>query len=145
MILCAYCFRCLWFTCPVVVPIGAVAYSNAYFGDGSGAIFLDNVACTGNELFLLSCVSLPIGTHNCGHYEDAGVACRGQQAISICNCTHVNLWLCHNEHKQLSQTAQMVTLDWSMVELEMKEGLKSVLMVTGELFVTMAGMIPTRL
>ena len=36
----------------------------------------------------------------------------------------------------------MVTLDWSVAELEMKEGLKSVLAVTGELFVTMAGMIP---
>ena len=67
----------------MAVPIGAVAYSNAYFGAGSGEIFLDNVACTGNEPFLLSCPSLPIGSHNCGHYEDAGVVCRGQQAISI--------------------------------------------------------------
>ena len=44
-------------------------------GGGSGPIYLDEVACTGSENALLACTSSPIGTHNCGHSEDAGVQC----------------------------------------------------------------------
>ena len=60
---------------------GATAFSLAYFGPGSGAIFLDNVACTGLETSLLSCASNPIGVENCGHSEDAGVACAGDALL----------------------------------------------------------------
>ena len=55
-----------------------MAISGAYFGAGSGEIFLDDVSCTGLETGLLSCASSPIGTHNCGHSEDAGVTCEGK-------------------------------------------------------------------
>ena len=44
-------------------------------GDGSGPIYLDEVACTGSENALLACTSSPIGTHDCAHSEDAGVQC----------------------------------------------------------------------
>ena len=54
---------------------GAQALSSAFFGEGTGSIFLDDVACTGSELTLLECPTDPIGSHNCGHYEDAGVHC----------------------------------------------------------------------
>ena len=37
--------------------VGAMARSNAAFGAGSGRIFLDNVACTGTEANLTSCVA----------------------------------------------------------------------------------------
>lgn len=56
---------------------GAISYSGAHFGVGSGDIFLDDVTCTESEAELLSCSSSPIGTHNCQHSGDAGVACAG--------------------------------------------------------------------
>ena len=51
------------------------AVSYAQFGQGTGPIWLDDVACFGNEQTLAECLSSPIGQHNCRHYEDAGVRC----------------------------------------------------------------------
>ena len=57
---------------------GAENFSGAYFGQGNGLIFLDNVACSGNETSLISC-SYTIPTSNDSHSDDAGVRCPGQQ------------------------------------------------------------------
>ena len=51
----------------------ATAYRNAYFGEGTGFIYLDDVSCTGTESSLFSCSYT--SNHNCGHHEDAGVRC----------------------------------------------------------------------
>ena len=59
----------------VIDVVGATAYSFARFGQGSGLILLDNVACVGTESRLIDCPANPIGTHNCVHSEDAGVGC----------------------------------------------------------------------
>ena len=55
---------------------GAIARIRAFFGQGSGAILLDNVACTGTETRLFDCPNNGIGIHNCVHAEDAGVTCQ---------------------------------------------------------------------
>ena len=53
--------------------IGPVARSRAFFGQGTGMIFLDDVACTGSETRLSDCTATT--QHNCAHSEDAGVTC----------------------------------------------------------------------
>ena len=45
----------------------------AFFGQGTGPIFLDDLGCVGTESSLLDCTA--VTQHNCAHSEDAGVRC----------------------------------------------------------------------
>ena len=58
----------------LIYTTDAMAFPNARFGRGSGAILLDNVACTGTEERLVNC---PYDSHtgDCFHSEDAGIRC----------------------------------------------------------------------
>ncbi|XP_013380449.1 fibropellin-1-like [Lingula anatina] len=53
----------------------ALGLQSAYFGQGRGPIWLDDVGCTGSESNIASCTHRGWGTHNCGHTEDASVLC----------------------------------------------------------------------
>ncbi|XP_077169359.1 scavenger receptor cysteine-rich domain-containing protein DMBT1-like [Paroedura picta] len=53
------------------------ALDSAHFGEGSGAIWLDDMNCTGSETALKDCKGQGVGEHNCNHAEDAGVLCSG--------------------------------------------------------------------
>ena len=59
---------------------GSTPYYNAFFGQGTGPIFLDDLLCNGRETRLINCprlTSTGIGNVDfCrGHQDDAGVRC----------------------------------------------------------------------
>ena len=56
-------------------PDALNAYQSAHYGQGTGQILLDDVNCLGNEPSLFSCRHRGVGSHNCGHSEDASVRC----------------------------------------------------------------------
>ena len=72
----------------IINYIGAVAFGSAYFGQGVGSVWLDNVACNGYESSLVTCSHSGIGNENCEHYEDAGVRCKG--TTNVCSFRKYN-------------------------------------------------------
>ena len=51
------------------------ARDSAYYGRGSGQIWLDRVSCVGTELTVEDCSHDGWRNHDCSHSEDAGVQC----------------------------------------------------------------------
>ncbi|XP_019616170.1 PREDICTED: deleted in malignant brain tumors 1 protein-like isoform X2 [Branchiostoma belcheri] len=50
-------------------------YEEAYFNEGHGPIWLDELACNGDESNLAECAHQGWGIHNCQHKEDVGLEC----------------------------------------------------------------------
>ncbi|NWI99958.1 DMBT1 protein, partial [Crypturellus undulatus] len=48
-------------------------HDSALFGEGTGSVLLDELACTGDEESLAQCSHQGLGIHNCRHKEDAGI------------------------------------------------------------------------
>ena len=70
----------------------ALALPRAFYGQGTGAIFLDDVFCTGAESSLWECSHSGIGVvYNCGHGEDASVICQGIKIIICSSCVKVQV------------------------------------------------------
>ena len=51
------------------------AIPNAFYGQGSGQIWLDDVNCVGTEESIADCSHSDWGSHSCNHSEDASVKC----------------------------------------------------------------------
>uniref|UniRef100_A0A3B4DEN5 SRCR domain-containing protein n=1 Tax=Pygocentrus nattereri TaxID=42514 RepID=A0A3B4DEN5_PYGNA len=63
------------------------ALSDAYFGPGSGPIWMDEVDCSGSESTLKICSSRGWGKHNCGHSKDAAVICSEVRLVGGSHCS----------------------------------------------------------
>ena len=51
------------------------ARHGAFYGQGSGLIWIDDVSCLGTELTVTNCSHNGWGSHNCDHEEDASANC----------------------------------------------------------------------
>ena len=69
----------------------AIALRGAFFGRGGGNILMDNVACVGTESRLDNC-SYDF-THNCYHFEDAGVICK-RMCVCVEGGRRRQRWVC---------------------------------------------------
>ena len=54
----------------------AIGIGRAHYGPGIGNIYFDDVRCNGTEPNITDCPHRGIGSHNCGHLEDASVLCK---------------------------------------------------------------------
>lgn len=62
----------------------AISFSgSAKLGAGSGQIWLDDLACNGNESAIWDCKHRGWGRHNCDHAEDVGVICLEGADLSL--------------------------------------------------------------
>ncbi|XP_051745863.1 scavenger receptor cysteine-rich type 1 protein M130-like [Ctenopharyngodon idella] len=63
------------------------ALGDAYFGPGSGLVWMSFATCTGSESTLKNCGSSGWGKNNCNHTEDAGVICSGVRLVGGSRCS----------------------------------------------------------
>ena len=109
-----------------------MARTNAFYGQGSGPINIDDPGCGGNELRLIDCPFSPI--HNCGHSEDAGVDCNPTSMLmSIANLSVTLLSL-------LKEFVKKEMLDFKEAGWRQKVVWRSASMRLGALSVITAGL-----
>lgn len=64
-------------------PDAVAAPLSAYYGQGTGRIWFDDLQCLGTEPDIFVCAHNGIGEHNCDHSQDAAVECLGNYIEQI--------------------------------------------------------------
>ncbi|KAK7071589.1 Neurotrypsin [Halocaridina rubra] len=63
----------------------AVPYPRAFFGRGTGDIFVDDPRCRGHEEWIGDCPGVKWGMTDCDHGEDIGILCSDEVEIRLAN------------------------------------------------------------
>nr|XP_055046948.1 CD5 antigen-like [Misgurnus anguillicaudatus] len=74
------------------------AKTGAFFEQGSGSVWLDDMKCSGNELTVKNCPSKALGTSTCSHSKDAGVICRDIKLVNGTSPCNGRLRVLYNNH-----------------------------------------------
>ena len=65
---------------------------NAFYGQGSGQIWLNNLNCIGTEETIAHCSHSEWASYDCSHEEDASVNCTAGTYIGqICVCSGISM------------------------------------------------------
>ena len=73
-----------------------VAFQSAFYGQGIGQIWLNNVHCVGTESSIADCSHSGWGSHNCGHGQDASLKCApGNYFKEVANLSNNMINLAH--------------------------------------------------
>ena len=73
--------------------IALATRSNAYYGEGNGVIWLDELNCTGTEFNIEYCSHNGWGSNECSHGEDAGVECSSGKCIYMYVYIYVYIYI----------------------------------------------------
>ncbi|KAJ8043107.1 Galectin-3-binding protein B [Holothuria leucospilota] len=65
-----------------------ITYKNAFFGEGSGLIWSNELQCTGNESLLSECKSQPLEL-DCNHGQDVGILCEAEKSTFYTNSSEL--------------------------------------------------------
>ena len=94
-------------------------FFGAYFGQGTGLVILENVACVGNESSLLNCT---YGAYSdCGHYWDVGVRCDSKFVQYKCmlynniECSSGSIRLVNGSNRYEGRVEVCVNSTWGTV------------------------------
>lgn len=69
--------------------MNAKSKQQAFFGQGTGRIWMDQLECTDYDSNIFNCSQNILGTHDCGHYKDAGVVCNMFAGMLV----HLNIYI----------------------------------------------------
>ena len=74
--------------------------AEAFYGQGSGRIWLDNVSCNGSEVQLSDCSHNGWDIVDCHHNDDIGIICGGilNYLISLHTYMHTYEWIPLQRH-----------------------------------------------
>ncbi|CAL8369072.1 unnamed protein product [Gadus morhua 'NCC'] len=94
------------------------ATNEAYFGQGTGLIWLDGVNCRGNETAITNCENLGFGSQNCKHVEDDDIICDAATPVRLVNGTSNNPCSGRVEILHYGQWATVCNDNWDLLDAQ---------------------------